>query len=319
MAKRIFTRDNIVPGFKFTCEKVRPIYTVLSIQSETRCTVGWKSDSGETKISQRTDALLKHLNSGKWHAVVTFDVLPNVGQKVIRGIDWSHGDQDNNSVYGVITNIRAVPKADRPWVSVAWKNKAGITLHENNYKIGGKNGLSLYSDSRPDNHTLSEEYDLYYCLEGEDISEGTISHYELIKEYPGAPSSRKAYLNCVGKWFSETDGNGGDPIDSPEKYPEFWKPVYLETTKKVEITHSKGESVFIEVEKDSPMVFMGGRGKVNIKDIEKLKKAIDSINRMEIFGHSISISQFSVGCHSDISIEYLHDVIDAWKSMNNKS
>ena len=65
---------------------------------------------------------------------------PEIGDKVVRGRDWSHGDQDANSVYGVVTGN---PETEG-WVYVEWKNSEGETIHENAYAVGATGNYDLY-------------------------------------------------------------------------------------------------------------------------------------------------------------------------------
>jgi len=65
----------------------------------------------------------------------------DVGAKVIRGPDWDHGDQDKDSVYGIIKG-----KSIDGWVKVHWVSEDGKVLHSNGYRAGydGKYDLCYY-------------------------------------------------------------------------------------------------------------------------------------------------------------------------------
>ena len=55
----------------------------------------------------------------------------NVGDKVVRGRDWTWGNQDEGSVYGIIDT--------QPYdnlVSVNWVNHKGITVNFKGYRVG---------------------------------------------------------------------------------------------------------------------------------------------------------------------------------------
>ncbi len=62
--------------------------------------------------------------------IVTQDNV-KVGDKVVRGRDWSYGDQDKDSIYGIVYNHDG-----RCWVTVNWINHKGMIVYQDGYQIG---------------------------------------------------------------------------------------------------------------------------------------------------------------------------------------
>jgi hypothetical protein len=59
--------------------------------------------------------------------------------KVVRGKDWEWGDQDKNSIYGIIKGA-----SGSGWVKVEWYSKEAIKIDTNSYKIGADRKYDLY-------------------------------------------------------------------------------------------------------------------------------------------------------------------------------
>ena len=57
-------------------------------------------------------------------------VRPKIGDKVVRGPDWIWGDQDRNSIYGIVDGVDNSKKFN---VRVKWEDKHGKTVDYNNY------------------------------------------------------------------------------------------------------------------------------------------------------------------------------------------
>ena len=68
--------------------------------------------------------------------IVTHDNY-KIGDKVVRGKDWSWEDQDKNSAYGVI--VEPLGGLSEDWVGVQWKN--GRTF---DYRVGDEDRYDLY-------------------------------------------------------------------------------------------------------------------------------------------------------------------------------
>lgn len=62
--------------------------------------------------------------------IVTQDNV-KVGDKVVRGEDWSYDDQDEGSIYGIVYEY-----SGGFWVSVNWINHKGMVVHSNGYEVG---------------------------------------------------------------------------------------------------------------------------------------------------------------------------------------
>lgn len=70
-----------------------------------------------------------------------------VGDLVVRSKDWIYGNQDENSVYGKITEIEKKKYQDGNfWASVEWIDYKGFVINSNSYRIGPAcNDVELYN------------------------------------------------------------------------------------------------------------------------------------------------------------------------------
>lgn len=54
-----------------------------------------------------------------------------IGDKVVRGRDWRYGDQDKESIYGIIYD-----NDYGNWVKVKWINHKGMIVYKDSYRVG---------------------------------------------------------------------------------------------------------------------------------------------------------------------------------------
>lgn len=79
----------------------------------------------------------KKMKNDKQYRVVT-EYNYKIGDKVVRGRDWKWGDEDKDSVYGVI-----YAGVDGGWLSVSWINYKGRIVNKQEYEVG-PNQFDLY-------------------------------------------------------------------------------------------------------------------------------------------------------------------------------
>ena len=65
-------------------------------------------------------------------------INPSVGDKVVRGKDWSWGYQGADAEYGIIDKIKF-----GGWVQVTWYDKDGNYLSSNSYRMGAEDKYDL--------------------------------------------------------------------------------------------------------------------------------------------------------------------------------
>ena len=58
------------------------------------------------------------------------------GDKVVKGPDWSWGNQAENAEYGIILEC-----SEDGWVRVEWQNPH---KHTNSYRVGAEDAFDLY-------------------------------------------------------------------------------------------------------------------------------------------------------------------------------
>jgi hypothetical protein len=94
-------------------------------------------DNDGSNIKLAEGAVGYWFNYNQFKKVVT---TVDIGAKVVRGKDWEWGDQDKNSIYGIIDKASSIG-----WAKVAWQSKQGITIRSRGaYRVG------------------DDKYDLYY-------------------------------------------------------------------------------------------------------------------------------------------------------------
>jgi hypothetical protein len=88
---------------------------------------------------------------------------PSVGDKVVRGKDWSWGYQGADAEYGIIDKIKF-----GGWVQVTWYDKDGNYLSSNSYRMGAedKYDLSYYIPDLTPMFSVGDE--VRVCIEDED-------------------------------------------------------------------------------------------------------------------------------------------------------
>lgn len=62
------------------------------------------------------------------------------GDRVVRGRDWEWGDQDRDSIYGIVVKQH---RSDG-WLCVIWVDKNNKQLREESYRIGNDGKYDLY-------------------------------------------------------------------------------------------------------------------------------------------------------------------------------
>lgn len=91
--------------------------------------IPWEEEEKEKLEEEQKEPITHNSN-----IIVTEDNA-YVGMKVVRGRDWTYGDQDKNSKYGTITSVGHIKGRCR----VEWENG-----HKNSYSIGQFNSYDLY-------------------------------------------------------------------------------------------------------------------------------------------------------------------------------
>jgi hypothetical protein len=91
-------------------------------------------------------------------------INPSVGDKVVRGKDWSWGYQGADAEYGIIDKIKF-----GGWVKVTWYDKDGNYLSSNSYRMGAedKYDLSYYIPDLTPMFSVGDE--VRVCTGDEDI------------------------------------------------------------------------------------------------------------------------------------------------------
>lgn len=229
------------------------------------------------------------------------------GLKVVRGRDWEpfYGTQDSGSVYGIITDYSK--RSD--WVTVQWVDKYGRNLHSNSYRIGD-----------------GDKYDLY-IYEEQQTENIQIIGYKKIADYPGCPSKDTLVHYDGVKWWTQKEGLGGQSVIEPEKYPNFWEPIYGEKEEKicVAVRYGIGESsksLNIIVKQSSRVIVVKsseGDYDVHIDALKDLIKSLTEITNnvdYQIGRYKPTIEHVSFGCHRNIIVEDIEKVIDTWDKLN---
>lgn len=147
-----------------------------------------------------------------------------------------------------------------------------------------------------------------------EIPKKEIVGYKLIKEYPGCPSEdhrELVYESLPHLWFTREYGKGGISVENPEKYPDFWEPVYEEEIKEIKMIIECDEDFDITITKGE--YINAPERNIRIGQLQELKTTLSkSFNDW-----SFSINSVNIGCKKNIPVRYLDEIIDNWNKINS--
>lgn len=105
--------------------------------------------------------------------IMVTEAIAFIGMKVVRGRDWTYGDQDKGSEYARIIAI-GPPVTAKGWVRVKWENGA-----ENSYRVYEAYDLYLYKDD-PAKLLHWRDVNVGDWVEAVDLSKYYMDHAKII-------------------------------------------------------------------------------------------------------------------------------------------